>query len=157
MLRVARAVPSEGAPIEWVEGSALHLPFSEGSFHLVLCQLGLQFFPDPELALREMLRVLSPAGRVALSVFSAIERTPGAHAFVQALDHVLGTEASKMKREEHAFKHPTQLQSLLNGAGFSGVDLQTVVQEITFPSVLDYVRFQLVATPMASLLGRHTE
>lgn len=152
MLRVARAVPNEGAPIAWIEGSALELPFSSNSFDLVLCQLGLQFFPDHERALREMHRVLSNSGRVALSVYSPIERTPGAHAFVLALDRVLGPHASRVKRGEHAFEHPDQLGNILVNAGFAAIEIQTVVQQITFPSVLDYVRFQLLATPMAMLL-----
>jgi SAM-dependent methyltransferase len=54
MLAVARSVPVTGAPIEWREGSALSLPFENRSFDLVLCQLGVQFFPDRSLALREM-------------------------------------------------------------------------------------------------------
>jgi ubiquinone/menaquinone biosynthesis C-methylase UbiE len=90
MLAVARSVPNAGAPIEWVEGSALRLPFDDNSFDLVLCQLGLEFFPDRPLALREMKRVLRPLGRAALSVYSSIERTPAAHAFVTALDKRLG-------------------------------------------------------------------
>ena len=94
MLAVARTLPTEGVPIEWIEGSALALPFPAGKFDLVLCQLGLQFFPDQGRALREMHRVLSPSGRVALSVFSPIERTPGANAFVLALDRVLGRPRS---------------------------------------------------------------
>src|SRR5262249_23470766 len=39
MLDVARETRS----IEWVEGSALALPFGDGEFDVVLCQLGLQF------------------------------------------------------------------------------------------------------------------
>jgi len=157
MLAVARALPSEGAPIDWIEGSALDLPFSDGKFDLVLCQLGLQFFPDKGRALREMRRVLSPSGRVALSVYSPIERTPGANAFVLALDRVLGSNASKIKRGEHSFKSPDELQSLLTCVGFSKVEVHTVVQQIAFPSVLDYVRFQLLATPMAALLNSDPE
>ncbi len=38
-------------------------------------------------------------------------------------------------------------------AGFDKITLSTVTKQITFPSVFDYVRFQLVATPMSSLLG----
>ena len=68
MLAVARSVCPQGPSLEWLEGSALSLPFHEGSFDLVLCQLGLQFFADRRLALREMRRVLAPKGRVALSV-----------------------------------------------------------------------------------------
>src|SRR5579863_9736129 len=157
MLAVARTLPSEGAAIDWIEGSALDLPFPAEKFDLVLCQLGLQFFPDDGRALREIRRVLSPSGRVALSVYSPIERTPGANAFVLALDSILGPDASKIKRGEHCFNSPDELQSLLTCAGFSKVEVHTVVQQIAFPSVLDYVRFQLLATPMAALLNNDPE
>jgi ubiquinone/menaquinone biosynthesis C-methylase UbiE len=157
MLAVARTLPSEGAPIDWVEGSALDLPFPPEKLDLVLCQLGLQFFPDQGRSLREIRRVLSPSGRVALSVYSPIERTPGANAFVLALDSILGSDASKMKRGEHSFMNPEQLNERLIDAGFARVEVQTVVQNIEFPSVLDYVRFQLLATPMASLLSDRAE
>jgi ubiquinone/menaquinone biosynthesis C-methylase UbiE len=63
MLRVARGVTHVGGiSIEWYEGSALALPFKDGAFNIVLCQLGLQFFPDKYLALHEMARVLSFGG-----------------------------------------------------------------------------------------------
>jgi ubiquinone/menaquinone biosynthesis C-methylase UbiE len=152
MLAVARGVLNEGAPVNWMEGSALDLPFPSGHFDVVLCQLGLQFFPDRPRALREMRRVVRERGRIALSVYSPIERTPGANAFVSALDEALGPEASRIKRGEHSFATPAQLEKLLGDAGFGTVDVQTVVQTIAFPSVLDYVRFQLLATPMTVLL-----
>src|SRR5690242_735383 len=38
MLAIAR---QKSTTIEWVEGSALDLPFNKGSFDVVLCQLGL--------------------------------------------------------------------------------------------------------------------
>jgi ubiquinone/menaquinone biosynthesis C-methylase UbiE len=157
MLAVARSVPSEGAPITWIEGSALDLPFPLDSFDVVLCQLGLQFFPDHQKGLREMRRVLRNSGRVALSVYSPIERTPGANAFVLALDEVLGESSSRIKRGEHSFVAPAQLEALLNDAGFGAVNVQTVTQTIAFPSVFDYVRFQLLATPMTALLKDKTE
>jgi len=157
MLAVARGVLNEGASVNWMEGSALDLPFPSDHFDVVLCQLGLQFFPDQPRALREMRRVVRERGRIALSVYSPIERTPGANAFVSALDEVLGREASRIKRGEHSFASPAQLEKLLDDAGFGTVDVQTVVQTISFPSVRDYVRFQLLATPMTILLKDKTE
>ncbi len=152
MLAVARSVISEGAPITWMEGSALDLPFPAAHFDVVLCQLGLQFFPDQIRALQEMRRVVREPGRVALSVYSPIERTPGANAFVRALDEELGPDASRIKRGEHSFADLAQLEKLLRDAGFGSAEVQAVVQTIQFPSLLDYVRFQLLATPMAVLL-----
>jgi SAM-dependent methyltransferase len=157
MLAVARNLPGEARPVHWVEGSALDLPFRAESFDLVLCQLGLQFFPEQPKALGEMYRVLHNRGRVALSVYSGIERTPGANAFAQALDDVLGDKASQIKRGEHSFADPMQLERLVCGAGFGAIEVYTVSQTIVFPSVLDYVRFQLVATPMAILLADRAE
>jgi hypothetical protein len=107
--------------------------------------------------LRELRRVARERGRVAVSVYSAIERTPGADAFARALDKVLGPDASRIKRGEHSFTDPTQLETLLRDSGFNAVHVQTVEQMIVFPSVLDYVRFQLLATPMTALLKERAE
>jgi ubiquinone/menaquinone biosynthesis C-methylase UbiE len=149
MLAIAR---QKSASVEWIEGSALNLPFESNVFDLVLCQLGLQFFPDRPLALKEMARVLKPRGRVGLSVYGAIERTPAAFAFVQALDSQLGPESSRTKRAEHLSCSDQEVGAWMMQAGFDVVDVATVTQQITFPSMLDYVRFQLTATPMATLL-----
>ncbi|MGY8686003.1 methyltransferase domain-containing protein [Bradyrhizobium sp. UFLA05-153] len=149
MIAIARR---KSASIEWIEGSALDLPFDSNSFDVVLCQLGLQFFPDRALALREMVRVLKPRGRAGLSVYSAIERTPAAHAFVQALEKYLGEEASRTKRSEHLSNDAHEVGAWAKQAGFDVVDVATVTKQITFPSVIDYVRSQLTATPMAALL-----
>src|SRR5919202_915011 len=80
MLAVARSVPQNGGPpIEWQEGSVLQMPFTDGAFDVVLCQLGLQFFPDRPAALREMWRVLGSGGRVAPPVSRAVVAKPAAH------------------------------------------------------------------------------
>ena len=67
MLTSARARDPEGA-INWVESSVRSLPFPNASFTLVVCQQGLQYFPDRASALREMRRVLAPGGRLVISV-----------------------------------------------------------------------------------------
>jgi SAM-dependent methyltransferase len=52
-------------------GDAQALPFPAGSFDAVLCGYGLMHLPEPAAALGEMLRVLRPGGRSALSVWDA--------------------------------------------------------------------------------------
>lgn len=50
-----------------VFGHAQHLPFRDGSFDTVLLMEVLEHLPDPGAALKEVGRVLRPAGRVVLS------------------------------------------------------------------------------------------
>src|SRR6185436_6273038 len=73
MIAVARSLAAiDDAPIEWLERSALDLGLDGASFDAVLCQQGLQFFPDKPVALREMRRVLDRNGRLALSVWNNV-------------------------------------------------------------------------------------
>ena len=92
MLAAARSAARETS-IEWREGSALVMPFSDRSFDVVLCQQGLQFFPDRAAALRQMRRVLAIGGRLALSVFRTSE---GHLALAEGLAPVLGATASSI-------------------------------------------------------------
>ena len=154
MLSVARSLHlGLTVQIEWHEGSVLDMPFPEASFDLVLCQLGLQFFPNRPQAAREMLRVLVPTGRLALSVFREIERTPMAHAFAEALDKHVQPGASNLKRVEHGFYDADELRQLAADAGFQEAIVLPVVQTIRYSETRDYVRAQLIATPQAALLS----
>jgi len=64
----ARKLVPEG---RFERGDAQALPFPTGHFDAVLCGYGLMHLPEPAAALREMLRVLRPGGRAALSVWDA--------------------------------------------------------------------------------------
>jgi ubiquinone/menaquinone biosynthesis C-methylase UbiE len=158
MLAVARSLPTgPGAGIGWSQGSALNLPFAAGSCDVVLCQLGLQFFPDRPAALAEMRRVLVTGGRLGLSVYGPIEHNPAAFALARALDRHLGPDASVTKRAEHALADPALWRMLAAEAGFSRVRIVTETRIVRFASVSDYVRIQLTATPLASLLRHQAE
>jgi len=58
-----------GVDIEWHEGDAENLPFGNDAFDVVLSQFGHIFAPRPEVATREMLRVLKPGGVIAFSTW----------------------------------------------------------------------------------------
>jgi len=158
MLAVGRSLPPPvGAAIEWHEGSADALPFGDGEFNVVLCQLGLQFFPDRPAALREMRRVLGAAVQLGASVFTAIDRNPAAHALADAVDRHVGEGASRAKRSEHALADPNELRALLDGAGFARIRLEAVQQTMRFASVEEWVGIQLTATPLAAALANRDQ
>jgi len=47
------------------------LALPDASCDVVLCALGMMYFPDPARALQEMRRVLRPGGRIVLAVWGA--------------------------------------------------------------------------------------
>lgn len=63
------SAPIAGLLITWKEGDAESLPFPDATFDVVLSQFGHMFAPRPEVAVREMLRVLKPGGRIAFATW----------------------------------------------------------------------------------------
>lgn len=157
MLAVARALPPvAGAPIDWREADALAMPLPDATFDAVLCQQGLQQFPDRPAALREMRRVLRAPGRLAACVWGALEGSPGMAALVAALERHVGDAAARNRRAPFALADAGALRELIAAAGFRAVDVRTVVVTARFPSPEQFVAAQLAATPL-STLGAITE
>ena len=126
MLDVARAQPSgSGATVEWRHGDAMALPFADASFDVVLCQQGLQFFPDKVRGLREMARVLVPGGRLALSVWGAVN--PHNAALADALACYVSADAATRSLTPHALSNAETVRTLLVDAGFHTVAIRTAV------------------------------
>jgi len=120
MLAVARRNPQ----VEWHRGSATELPFEAGVFDVVLCQQGLQFFPDRSAAMGEMARVLAPGGRIALSVWGALEHQPFHAAVIAAIGSYLGSEARSAFDSAFSLKTGGELRQLAANAGFKDVHVR---------------------------------
>jgi ubiquinone/menaquinone biosynthesis C-methylase UbiE len=57
---------AEGAQVDFRQGNASHMPFSEASFDLILCRAAFKNFSEPVQALKEMRRVLRPGGKAVI-------------------------------------------------------------------------------------------
>ena len=152
MLGVARSLPAgDGAPIDWLEGSALAIPLPDASVDAVLCQQGLQFFPDKPLALREMRRVLDRGGRLALSVWSS---TGVYNAVVgEALTRFASEEVASRFCASRRVPAKEELERLAAGAGFSDVDVRVGRQNIHLPRLDRFVLEHLAGTPVAASIA----
>lgn len=76
MLEIARenAVRREIDKIETFVCDVCELPFTDNSFDAISCRFGFMFFPDMLLAAKEMVRVLKPGGKIAVSVWNVPEK-----------------------------------------------------------------------------------
>ncbi len=148
MLGVAGSIPTpDGAPISWLEGNGMELPFPASSFDLVFCQQGMQFMPDRQVAANEMHRVLAPGGRVGIAVWAGPEQQPFFNAFAEIIDRHVGAPVAGVPL---SLGSTEELRSLLETAGFKNVSIETVRFTSRVPSAGTFVR--LAALGAASVL-----
>lgn len=142
MLDVARALPrTDGATVEWRQGDATELALPDGAFDVVICQQGLQFFPDRPKALREMRRVTAAGGRLVLNVWRELahQRLWAALGEIE-LRHLgkLGVTREDLE-QPFSLGDKDALVRLVTEAGFAHVDVAAHSLEASFPSIERFV------------------
>jgi SAM-dependent methyltransferase len=65
--RAQERASAEGLKARFMEGDAEDLPFEDSSFDVVTSMFGAMFAPRPEVVARELLRVCSPGGTIAMA------------------------------------------------------------------------------------------
>lgn len=113
------------------------LPFREGSFDAVTCQLGLRFFPDPALGLNEFRRVLRIGGCAAVCVHSTLDRTPMWGILADAVSRFL-PEQRNIIHLSWALADSKRLEHLLASAGFRDIRVEREKREDVVESFDEY-------------------
>lgn len=140
MLAVAERIAPR---VEWRQGVAESLPFSDQSFDAVVCQFGLMFFTDRRQALREMLRVLTPGGRLVVAVWDSLENIPAYACEVALLNRIAGRQASDALRAPFGLGSRQSLAKLFADAGADSVEITTHHGAAQFPGVRAMVEADL--------------
>jgi ubiquinone/menaquinone biosynthesis C-methylase UbiE len=149
----ARPAPSGWAPVEYLECPAAAIAADDDSFDVVLCQHGLQFFPDRPAAAAEMRRVARPGGTVALSTWAA-ERPLG---LFGAMNETL-LEFGVAEPFPSAFNSGSyrvglaELRDLMLTAGFHEVSAETVELDATWQTG-EAATAALLGTPFGPLVS----
>jgi ubiquinone/menaquinone biosynthesis C-methylase UbiE len=152
MIAVARTVTPG---LAWHEASAEDMPLPDGSFDVVLCAMGLQFFPDKPKALREMHRVLAPGGR---AVVCAPGPTPPLfEAIDQALTNHVGPGASMFVHAVFSLHDPAEARALFEAAGFAAVEVETRPLPLRVAPPADFFWQYVQSTPLAALTAELDE
>jgi SAM-dependent methyltransferase len=111
-----RRAEAEGRDnLEFVSGSAEHLPFDDAAFSLVVTRFSLHHFADPTPAVREMARVVRPGGRL---VVKDLVGSPDP-AVAERQDHV-----ERLRDPSHVRMPPRgSVRTWLQGAGLEVTDV----------------------------------
>lgn len=140
MLAVAgRLAPS----IEWRLGAAESLPWDDNTFDAVVSQFGLMFFRDRPAAIREMLRVLVPGGRMAVAVWESLDNSEAYPIEVALLERLAGRPAADALRAPFVLGDRAALAALFQEAGVTRVQVATHHGKARFPSIRTMVEADL--------------
>jgi SAM-dependent methyltransferase len=132
MLDVARR---KAPRIDWREASVEAIPFEDAAFDAVVSQFGLMFVEDKARAIREMVRVLRPAGRLAVAVWDSLEEVTGYCAFARLLSRLFGDPASESIRSPYSLGDTQILSSLFSVTGALDVTISTLEGKVRYPSI----------------------
>ena len=140
MIAIARRIEPS---IDWTVGIAEDLPWTDESFDAVISQFGLMFFRDRLAALREMLRVLAPGGRLAVAVWESLERSDAYPLVVDLLERVAGSRAADALRAPFVLGDPETLVALFDQAGGEDIEISTESGTARFPNIRTMVEADL--------------
>ncbi len=126
--------------ISFRTGDARELPFADGGFDRVFCQLVLQFIPESRKAMEELVRVAKPGGMVAAAVWDSF----GGGTSFRMLKDIASVTDPDSRFGSHYF-------SALNGIGELAAMFAAVGLEAVEPADLlirmDYASFDDYWTP----------
>lgn len=125
MIEHARAITKDlRGQLEWHVGDVGQLPFDDCDFTLVICQQGLQFFPDKEAALSEMARVSEPGGYLAMTIWAGA--SPFFTAVARSLERHVSKEVALQSLGPFSYDGARDLPDMLKRAGYSDIEFEKI-------------------------------
>lgn len=128
MIATARQVCAlDGVVADFRVCDATATGLDEGAFTFVICQQGLQFFPDEAAALAEWRRVAAVGGRIVATVWSA--PSPLFAAIADALRAHVGPDVADLSLAPFSWAGAGTIVGRMSAAGFADVSLDEVEVE----------------------------
>lgn len=125
------------------------LPFPDESFDLVTSRFGVMFFRDPDLAFREVWRVLRPGARACFMTWGPPQQPYWETTVGVVHRHVGGDFIRPGDPDAFRFAESGSLSNVFRAAGFSSVDEETRTLPWTWPGTPEEVWEQIQATAVA--------
>ena len=155
MLDVANSKPSspDSAPIAYIESPAAPLGVESAAFDFVMCQQGLQFFPDRLAALTEMRRALRPGGQLAIATWSRIKDNALYAALHAALRETVPADLADRLLAPFSWPDVKALKNTVEAAGFHEIRARSTSLPLIFEGGVAQAARALEASPLAPSLA----
>ncbi|NNC98664.1 MAG: class I SAM-dependent methyltransferase [Gammaproteobacteria bacterium] len=133
MLKIAR---SKSSKVEWLNAPAERLPFVDDSFHCVVSQFGLMYFENQEIAIREMMRILQPGGKIVVIVWDTLKNNPGLAAEEYLWQQTFGEDVDEAP---YRLGDKTVLKRLFKTSGINDIKIDTCEGRASFDSIESWI------------------
>jgi ubiquinone/menaquinone biosynthesis C-methylase UbiE len=131
--------------VEWKIMNAQKLEFEDDTFDIVACSLAIFYFPDIQGALKEMLRVLKPGGKIGITTADPETAfSPLSQPYMAALRKL--SDELKLDQPEYSAtakltRQKKGLTELVKEAGFKNVDLIEESIPVRFTTLEDWWQY----------------
>lgn len=134
-------------------------PFDENSFDAVICRFGIMYFPNMTEGTKELIRVLKPGGKIALSAWSQPEKNSWLATMSHIVNRTLEIPPPTIDMP-HVFRgaKPGTLTGILKECGLLDAEEVEVSGTVTFDSPEHYWEFIMdIAAPIVKNLKKADE
>jgi SAM-dependent methyltransferase len=152
-----RAAAARLENIEFVESDASSLDFPEGTFDAALSRWGIIFEPDGEGAAAKVRGFLKPSSRMAIASWGPPERVPMlAIPMRTAMQRLEVPPPPPGTPGPLSRPTPDAIGGLLEGGGFSDVEVEEAVVELEWESAEAFTTFvREIAPPITAMIAPH--
>lgn len=121
---------------------ATQLPFATSSYDVIVMAFVLFHLPEPDAALREMHRILSPDGAVGLTTWGRAAVVPARQIWDDEVDRLGVPPAAPGVARNELMDTPEKVTALLASSGFQAVQVEPVSWSY-HPSLDEFVQRQM--------------
>jgi SAM-dependent methyltransferase len=135
MIAAARArAGGEGTPAEFICADAQLYPFEPASFDAIVSRFGVMFFQDPVAAFSNLRRGATDGAALTFIAW----RSPGENPFMTTAERAAAPLLPDLPVRradgpgQFAFENRDRVYRILDGSGWTGIDVQPIDVECTF-------------------------
>jgi ubiquinone/menaquinone biosynthesis C-methylase UbiE len=139
--------------VRFIECPAHPLELPDSSIDFVVCQQGLQFFPDKLAAAQEIYRVLRDGGKVIATTWLPVSECEYFGAICDALNSIGEPELADLMRIPFDYMPESELTAAFEEAGFENVLLRQQEQDLKIDGGITDAVQVAYATPIGPKLS----
>ena len=145
--------------IDFVQSDAISLDFPAGSYDAAVSRWGIIFDPDGEGAAARVRSFLAPGGRMAISSWGPPDRVPFLGVPVMTVMQRLNVPPPPPGTPGPLSRPtPEAIGGLLEGGGFSDVEVEEAEVSFTWGSAEEFTKFvREIAPPITAMMASHPQ